>query len=103
MKVVILKLMNKIKNSYQYPKLWGLGNTTLIHKEGEEENPSNYRAITICSAMSKLFALIIQNRLKKLVEKNLIGDYQIGFKTGTRPADHIFILKSFIDAYTKKK
>ena len=34
MKLVILKLMNKIKNSYQYPKLWGLGNTTLIHEDG---------------------------------------------------------------------
>ena len=65
MKVVILTLRSKIENSYQYPKLWELGNTTLIHKEGEVENLSNYRAITICSDRSKLFALIIRNRLNK--------------------------------------
>ena len=67
MKVVILTLRSKIENSYQFPKLWGLGNITLIHKEGEEENLSNYRAITICSDRSKLFALIIQNRLNKKI------------------------------------
>ena len=102
-KQIILKLMNKIKKLYQYPKLWALGNTTLIHKDGDEENPNNYRAITIGSAMSKLFALIINNRLKKIVKnKNLIGDYQIGFKKGARPADHIFVLKSIIDTYIQK-
>ena len=41
MKVVILTLWSKIENSYQYPKLWGLGNITLIHREGEEENLYN--------------------------------------------------------------
>ena len=57
MKVVILTLRNKIKNSYQYPKLWELGNITLIHKEGEEENLYNYRAITICSDRSKIISI----------------------------------------------
>ena len=97
---IILKLINKIKNTNQYPKLWALGYTTLIHKDGDDENPENYRAITICSAMAKLFALMIKHRLEeKVVENKLIGDYQIGFKKGTRPADHLLLLKGIIDNY----
>ena len=98
--ILILKLMNKIKNKNQYPNLWALGYTTLIHKTGDDEDPDNYRAITICSAMAKLFALMVKNRLDTIVEKsNLIGDCQIGFKKGARPADHLFLLKGIIDNY----
>ena len=94
---LILKLINKIKNTKQYPNLWALGYTTLIHKDGDEENPDNYRAITICSAMA---ALMIKQRLgKKVVENKLIGDHQIGFKKGTRPADHLLLLKSITGHY----
>ena len=41
MKVVIFTLRSKIENSYKYPKLWGVGNITLIHREGEEETLYN--------------------------------------------------------------
>ena len=66
-----------LKNKNQYPNLWALGYTTLIHKTGDDEDPDNYRAITICSAMAKLFALMVKNRLDTIVEKsNLIGDLE---------------------------
>ncbi len=101
---IILMLINRIKNTGQYPKIWSLGYTTLLHKDGDDEDPDNYRAITICSAMAKLFALMIKNRLEiKVVENKMIGDYQIGFKKGSRPADHLFILKSVIDNYIQKR
>ena len=61
---LILALINRIKNNDQYPKLWALGYTTLIHKEGDEDDPDNYRAITICSAMAKIFALMVKCRLE---------------------------------------
>ena len=47
----------------EYPKLWALGYTTLLHKDGDDDDPDNYRAISICSAMAKLFALMIKSRL----------------------------------------
>ena len=101
--MLILMFINRIKNMDQYPKLWSLGYTTLLYKNGNDEEPSNYRAITICSAMAKLFALMVKNRLEnKVSEKKMIGDYQIGFKKGSRPADHLFLLKGIIDNYVKK-
>ena len=97
---LILKLINRIKYTKQYPERWSLGNTTLILKDGEEGDPNNYRAITICSAMAKIFSIMVNERLKKIVnEKKLICDNQIGFKEGSRTADHIFVLKNTIDNY----
>ena len=91
---LILMLINRIKNTDQYPNLWALGCTTLLHKDGDDEDPDNYRAITICSAMAKLFALMVKNRLEiKVAENKTIGDYQIGFKKGCRPADHFISTK----------
>ena len=79
---------------HEYPKLWALGYTTLLHKDGDDDDPDNYRAITICSSMAKLFALMIKSRLEHTInECKMIGDYQIGFKKGSRTADHVFLLK----------
>ena len=101
---LILALINRIKNNDQYPKLWGLGYTTLIHKEGDEDDPDNYRAITICSAMAKIFALMVKCRLEDVVARNnIIGDYQIGFKKESRPADHLFLLKGITDHYSQER
>ena len=101
---LILALINRIKNTDQYPKLWALGYTTLIHKDGDDDDPDNYRAITICSAMAKIFALMVKCRLDEVVVKNdIIGDYQIGFKKGSRPADHLFLLKGITDHYSQKR
>ena len=77
-----------------------MGLTSLIHKDNEEENPNNYRGINVGNTMSKLFMSIINERFNIMItDQKLIGDYQIGFKKGTRPADHIFVLKSAIDKY----
>ena len=101
---LIVKLINRIKNKGQYPLLWSMGQTTLLHKDGDEENPDNYRAITICSAMAKSFALMVKSRIENVVLKNkMIGDYQIGFKKGSRPVDHLFLIKSIVDNYLYKK
>ena len=92
--------MNKIKSLSIYPAIWSTGLTSLIFKDGDEENPNNYRAINVGNTLSKVFISIINERFNKMVlENKLIGDYQIGFKKDARPADHIFVLKSAIDKY----
>ncbi len=97
---ILVKLVNVIKNSFKYPGSWATGITSLLLKEGDEEDPNNYRAINVCNTMSKLFTIIMNERLNLIFkENNLIGDYQIGFKKGARPSDHIFVLKSAIDRY----
>ena len=56
-------LMNKIKKSSQYPTNWALGITSLLFKDGNDDDPNNYRAITVVDALSKILAIMINERL----------------------------------------
>ena len=72
----------------------GRAHRTLLHKDGDDDDHENYKAITICSAMAKLFALMIKSRLEHTINKcKMIGDYQICFKKGSRTADQVFFIK----------
>ena len=69
---------------------------------GDIGDPSNYRVITVCSCLGKFFTLIIDDCLTKyLDEHNIINNNQIGFRKGYRTSDHVLVLKSPIDHYTK--
>ena len=97
---LILKIMNKIKSTSEFPLQWGLGITSLLLKDGNDEDPNNYRAITVTAALSKILAVLINERLEKwITEKDIMRIEQIGFKKEARPADHLFVLKSLIDSY----
>ena len=61
----------------------------------EDDDPNNYRGITINSCLPKLFILLLNDRMKKLCEsKAMIHGNQISFRKGFRPADHVFTLKT---------
>ena len=78
--------------------MWSTGIIIPIHKSGERDDPNNYRGITLNSCISKLFTLLMNNRLTSFcVEKGLISYNQIGFRKGFRTSDHVFTLKTLID------
>lgn len=98
------KLFNLIFNSKTFPTLWSSSNITPIFKSGDPTNPSNYRGISVGSCLGKLFCQIISDRITKYCyENNIIHENQIGFKKGSRTADHIFTLTSLVHKYIKNK
>ena len=100
---LLLKIMNTIKQSSVYPKRWGLGITSLLFKEGDDEDPNNYRAITVADSLSKVFAIMLNERIEKWSMENKIKSLeQIGFEKKTRPSDHLLVLKTLIDTYTNQ-
>ena len=97
---VLLKIANRIKNSSYFPYEWAKGITTLLHKEGKEEDPNNYRAITVADALSKVMTIMINERIIDQLEKEkIINPQQIGFTKKARPADHVFVLKNVFEKY----
>ena len=99
----LLKVFNKILSSGSYPKEWCRGYIVPIFKGGDRSIPSNYRGITIMNCIAKLFNTVLNKRLDDFFDKrNLINCRQIGFKKGSRTSDHMFILKSLIEKYTKR-
>ena len=100
---VFEKLFNMILRTGKYPSSWCDGFIVPIFKNGDPLLLSNYRGITILSAVSKVFNTILHSRIDKFIkEHNLVDHNQIGFQKGSRTSDHMFVLKTLIDKYTAK-
>ena len=100
----LLKLFNSILSSGFYPNHWSKGYLSPIFKSGDRSKPENYRGIAITGCLGKLFNSILNNRLDEFLMKNeIISPFQVGFTKKSRPADHIFVLKTVIDKYISKK
>ncbi len=98
----LVKVFNSILLAKHYPKEWCDSYITPLHKSGSKIVESNYRGISIFSCLGKLFNTILNNRLENYIEeKNLISDKQIGFKRKCRTSDHMFILRTLVEKYTK--
>ena len=95
------KIVMTISNVY--PECWSVGYITPIHKGDNTESPDNYRGITITSQVGKVFNDILNDKLEEfLTENEIISKEQIVFTRKCRTSDHIFILKTLIDTYTKE-
>jgi len=100
----LVSLFNTILDKGTFPSNWNTSILTPIHKSGDKSNADNYRGIAISSCLSKLFTLILNNRLQNFAERNkILDDTQFGFRKRCRTSDNVFILKSLIDKYTNKK
>lgn len=99
----LLKLFNACLSGGQYPTHWSDGYITPLHKSDDPCDPSNYRGISIMSAVGKVFNTILNNRLDNFLFENcIINECQIGFTKEARTADYMFILKTLIDKYCSK-
>ncbi len=97
------KLFNFIFTHNYFPNSWRYNSLTPIHKKGDINDTNNYRGIALTSNLCKLFSTVLHTRLVAYTNKNnMIPPNQIGYKKGTRPADHILTLKTIIDKYTIK-
>ena len=99
----LVSFYNEILKSHYYPENWHKGIITPIHKQGEIDNPDNYRGITINSCLSKLFNLLLTKHLTAFTNDNQILKYnQIGFWKSFRNSDHVFTIKTVINKYLKE-
>jgi hypothetical protein len=102
---IITKLFNIIINTGIVPDDWGISIITPIFKNnGSADDPSNYRGISILNALSKLFTLVINDRLTCYLDDfGILSENQAGFRKNYTTTDHIFSLKCIIDLYTQFK
>ena len=95
---LLLLIMNIVKNKSNYPNKWAWSITSLLLKEGDDTDPNNYRAISVADAISKILAIMLNNRIEVWNKENkIIREEQIGFKRFSRPSDHLLVLKTLID------
>ena len=100
----ITEIFNKVWKGEGFPERWKEGVISPIFKKGGGEMVSNYRGITILNAAYKIYAMVLEKRLKEELEKNhIIPESQAGFRGGRPTTDNIFILNYFANREIQKK
>ena len=81
--VTLANIFNISISSGVYPDHLKTAQVTLIYKNGEKSDPSNYRPISVLSLMNKVFEKILHKRLYKYLTKfKILFEYQFGFREG---------------------
>ena len=71
---------------------WGRGLIYPLHKNGDRQDPNNYRGITLLSVVGKVFAAVINKRLSLWCEhNNKLAEEQAGFRPQRSTIDQLFI------------
>ena len=97
---IILNFINIMLCKTLAPKNWCLDLIIPIHKEGDKDNPDNYRGLCIMNTLLKLVCTMMSKRLQKyLTDTKVINAEQIGFKRKSRTSDHIFTIKASVNKY----
>ena len=93
------KLFNLVLDCGIIPESWPIGIIKPVYKnKGDPIKSEIYRPITILSCFSKLFTLILNNKLKEYTENhNVITSCQAGFRQKHPTVDNLIIIKSLID------
>lgn len=92
------ELVKQIWDKEEIPGEWTTGIITPIHKKGNREKCSNYRAITLLNTAYKIVANLVNHQLKAHAE-NIIGDYQNGFRPGRSTINAIHTVEQIIQKY----
>ena len=74
----------------------------MLHKSGDPKNCNNYRTIALISHASKILLIVILNRLKNKVERE-ISDCQAGYRSGRGTIDMLFVLQILIEKVRNTK
>lgn len=87
--VEILKnLFNSLMIQEEITCQWMTAKIILLHKKGNRNLIDNYRLISLCSTVSKVFASILKQCLIGIIME-FISEDQTGFRKGYSMTDHI--------------
>ena len=101
---VLLKIFNHVLLNCKYPKAWTSGTISPVLKKGTPLDTDNYRGITVTNSMSKIFSIMMNNRLTKFcIEHSIIDERQNSHKKGARTSDNVFIIRSLYEKYCVKR
>jgi len=93
----LTKLFNTIFDKCMYPSEWAKAIVVPIFKKGNQENPDNYRPISLLSIISKCYTSVLNKRLYNWLENNdKICEQQAGFRKNYSTTDQIFNLYAMV-------
>ena len=66
----LVRFFNILFDRGIYPYSWTESIIVPLFKKGNQNDPNNYRGISLCDISSKLYCSIINNRLQEWIEQN---------------------------------
>ena len=97
---MLFKFVNLCLKKSLVPKSWCLDLLNPIHKEGNTNDPNNYRGICIRSALLKIICSLLNKRIQNQSKgRTIISKNQIGFKANHRTSDNLLTLKNVVKKY----
>lgn len=102
---LLLNLYNKVWGKGRIPSGWKEAVIVPIQKPGKDaSNPVNYRPIALTSHVGKLMERLINGRLVHFIEeRELMANYQSGFRKGRSTTDSMLCLEDEIRKAQIKK
>lgn len=88
----IFKLIFKTST---FPDMWKTSRVCPVHKKGKRDEITNYRPISIISNFSKIFEIVLYNKINRHVSYNLSPD-QHGFVRGRSTITNLACKSQFI-------
>ena len=77
----LLHIINHSISSSVFPSAWKLARVIPVHKSGDTSDPSNYRPISILSALSKIMEKVVSRQLVSyLVKNNVLSPHQYAYR-----------------------
>lgn len=99
----LTRLFRLVWIAEKVPSDWQTGSVVPIFKDGQRDDPSNYRPITLTSCVAKVFESIIDKRLSRRDAKDkTISDLQGGFRKGKGTNEHLFLLSEIVEKAREK-
>ena len=83
-----------------FPEAWRVSIIYPIWKKGSRDEAENYRGVSLLSTAYKVYASILNEKIKTEVE-NFLPESQAGFRTGRGTLDNIYILNIIADKKLK--
>ena len=98
-------LFNIVFDNGVLPNCWLSGTIKPIYKnKGDQNNPKNYRPITIVSCLGKLFTAILNKRLNDFSDNfEILKENQTGFRKSYSTLDNVFSIYSVFQLLKIKK
>ena len=92
----LIRLFNIAWKSGTVPREWQTGVVVPLFKKGDQRVCANYRGITLLSLPGKVYAKVLERRVRPIVEPQ-IQEEQCGFRPGRGTTDQLFTLAGILE------
>ena len=97
----LFKIYNMVWRTGVAPEDWQRAILVPIHKKSSRRKCGNYRGISLLSIPGKVFARILNDRVRLMTDNRLLEE-QAGFRSGRGCIDQIFVIRQLVEKHLEK-